>query len=75
MDDAVRVLERLDRIEELKAAGAPAGQLLGEIRSLLEEGERWLRSEGGGTELAAATLERCRRSLGTRGEEARTSAL
>lgn len=75
MDEALRVLERLDRIEELKHAGVPAGELLAEIRSLLGEGEQWLRTEGRGTELAATTLERCRRSLAEPGEEPRVRAL
>jgi hypothetical protein len=45
MDEARRVLERLERIEKLRGGGAPAAVLLGEVRALLSDGERWLASE------------------------------
>ena len=60
MDEARRVLERLDRIDDLKRAGAPAEDLLAEVRALLRDGEAWLARERGGTERARAALERCR---------------
>lgn len=56
MDEARRVLNRLDRIEALKAAGAARGALLGELRALLREGEAWAAAEGEGAEQAAAAL-------------------
>jgi hypothetical protein len=45
MDEARAVLQRLDRIEELDRAEAPAGELLGELRALVREAETWLRAE------------------------------
>jgi hypothetical protein len=46
MDEARRVLERLERIEALRDAAAEPRVLLGELRSLLREGEAWLAVEG-----------------------------
>ena len=45
MDEARAVLQRLDRIEKLDRAQAPAGELLGELRALVREAETWLRAE------------------------------
>ena len=47
MDEAQRVLERLDRIEELDRANAGPEELLAELRGLLEDAEAWVRTEGG----------------------------
>jgi hypothetical protein len=64
MDEARRVLERLKRIERLRGGGAPAGVLLGEVRALLADGERWLASEQPeGLDKARAALDRCRAGL------------
>ena len=64
MDEARRVLERLERIERLRDGGAPASVLLGEVRALLSEGERWLASERPeGLDEATAALDRCRAQL------------
>jgi hypothetical protein len=64
MDEARRVLERLERIECLREGGAPASVLLGEVRALLSDGERWLASERpDGLGGAMAALERCRARL------------
>ena len=57
MDEARTVIERLRRIEDLER------RLLGEVRALLVEGERWVAAEGPGTEAAAAALDRCRELL------------
>ena len=47
MDEAERVIERLDRIEPLnRVAAAPPGSLLGELRALVGEAEAWARLEG-----------------------------
>lgn len=46
MDEAAAVIERLARIEVLDASGAPAEQLLGELRELVVEAEAWSRLEG-----------------------------
>jgi len=63
MDEARAVLARLERIEALEAGGAPAGQLLEEVRGLLSDAEAWVRTEHAGTDLAETALERCRQAL------------
>jgi hypothetical protein len=78
VDEARTVIRRLERIEALRRSRAPAGELLGEVRRLLAEGEAWLAAErpagdarngngvaagGPGTEDAAAALADCRRRL------------
>ena len=71
MDEAARVLERLDRIDALRSAGAASPVLLGEVRELLSDVESWIRVEGAGTEGAESALTRCRVALGKhRGVEA-----
>ena len=80
MEEARRVIERLDRIDALRGAGAPAHELLGEVRKLLEEGEDWLAAEREGAERdgperAADALERCRALLGAGREEAATAPI
>ena len=45
MDEAIKVLTRLDRIEALRDAATPPGALLEEVRALLGEAEQWLRTE------------------------------
>jgi hypothetical protein len=81
MDEAHRVISRLERIEALQGAHAPPATLLVEVRQLLREGEAWLAAERRGirrtsaarlgddpTTAAAAALDGCRRSLDA-GEE------
>jgi hypothetical protein len=63
VDEARAVLGRLERIEALEAAGAPAGLLLDEVRGLLADAEAWVRTERDGTDLARTALERCREAL------------
>jgi GNAT superfamily N-acetyltransferase len=46
MDEAARVLERLERIDALGEAPARRGQLVGELRALVREAEAWARLEG-----------------------------
>ena len=70
MNEARRVIARLDRIETLKEAGAPAEELLGEVRALLRDGEAWLASEPGATERARAALDRCGDRIGRDAEAA-----
>jgi hypothetical protein len=60
MDEARRVMERLERIEALQEAEAPAAALLAEVRQLLRDGEAWLAAEGNGAEVALGALDRCR---------------
>jgi hypothetical protein len=57
MEEAAHVLERLERIESLRASNAPAAELLAELRALVEEAEAWAMVEGGEAgEAAAARL-------------------
>ena len=46
MDCADRVLARLDRLEQLEQSRAPPGDLLAELRALVEEAEEWALAEG-----------------------------
>ena len=64
MDEARRVLERLERIEALKDEGAKPRALLGELRALLVEGEAWVAAEGAGTERAGWALAELDAALG-----------
>lgn len=63
MDQARAVLDRLERIDALRQADAPAGVLLGEVRSLLSEAEAWVEADRPGR-VAESALERCREALG-----------
>jgi hypothetical protein len=60
VEEARRVLDRLERIDELER------RLLAEVRALVLEGERWAAAEGDGAETARAALARCRRILAQR---------
>lgn len=64
MDEARAVLARLDRIETLERQGAPPGVLLEELRGLVHDAEKWVRTEGG--ERAKDAVERCAAALTTR---------
>ena len=66
MDEALKVMDRLARIEALERDGCPADLLLGEVRALLHEAEAWVRAEPGGVERAAEALERSREALAAR---------
>ena len=63
MDEARVVLERLGRIEALERSGAPAPELLDELRALVVEAEAWARREGDGAEEAMDAVERSRAAL------------
>jgi hypothetical protein len=54
VEEAHAVLERLSRIERLDRCGAPAEELLAELRALVHEAERWARREGDERALEAA---------------------
>jgi len=47
MDEARRLMERLERIEALDRAAADPAELLAELRGLLRDAEAWVRVEGG----------------------------
>ena len=69
MDEARKVMERLERIEALQQAEAPAAALLAEVRQLLRDGEAWRAAEGSGADEALVSLERCRGKLSDAGAE------
>jgi len=48
VDESEAVLRRLERIERLDRSGAPAAELVVELRALVAEAEAWSRREGGG---------------------------
>lgn len=64
VEQARAVIGRLERIESLRQAEAPAGVLLGEVRALLAEAEAWVEADRPG-ERALEALERCRDALTT----------
>jgi hypothetical protein len=47
MEEARKVIERLERIEALDRAAADPAELLAEVRGLLHDAEAWVRVEGG----------------------------
>jgi hypothetical protein len=63
VEQARAVLDRLERIEALRSADAPAGVLLDEVRSLLAEAEAWIEVERPGAR-AEAALERAQQAIG-----------
>jgi hypothetical protein len=48
MEEARRVLARLERVESLDRANAGPAELLEELRGLLRDAEAWVRVEGDG---------------------------
>jgi hypothetical protein len=59
-DEASRVVRRLKRIEALERGRASAGQLLGELRALVDEAEAWARAGVGdwsGDAVGASSVE------------------
>ena len=54
MEEARAVLARLNRIEQLDRRNAPTAELLGELRALVGEAERWARREDDERALEAA---------------------
>jgi hypothetical protein len=47
MEEARRVIERLERIEALDRSSASPAELLAELRGLLHDAEAWVRVDGG----------------------------
>lgn len=70
MDEARAVIGRLDRIGRLEREGAPAPELLAELRALVVEAEAWVRAEPGGTEAARVALARLEERLERDGRRA-----
>ena len=63
MDEARRVLARLERIEELQRGDAPPASLLDELRALLHEAEAWAKTERDVPETALDAVSRSRQML------------
>jgi hypothetical protein len=63
MEEARRVLTRLERIEALDREQALPADLLAELRLLLVEAEAWARAEGAIPGPAADAMSRCRELL------------
>jgi hypothetical protein len=63
MEEARRVLARLERIEELQRGDASAASLLDELRALLHEAEAWARAERDVPETALDAVSRSRQML------------
>jgi hypothetical protein len=68
MDEARLVLTRLDRIDELERKGAPADELLEELRGLVRDAETWLRAEPE-PHGAVEALAECRHALASARQE------
>lgn len=62
VDQARAVLTRLERIDALKQADAPARVLLDEVRELLSEAEAWVAADRPG-ETAEEALARSRKAF------------
>jgi hypothetical protein len=62
MDEARRVIDRLEQIEALRRRSATPVEVLGEVRALLAESEAWLRSEEH-AEAARDAVDRVRKAL------------
>jgi hypothetical protein len=63
MDEARRVIERLERIERLARDATPTAAMLDELRALVREAEAWTRAERADTTDAESALESLRRTL------------
>jgi hypothetical protein len=63
VEEARRVLARLERIEALDRQRAQPGALLSELRALLVEAEAWVRTERTAPDAALEAVERCRLML------------
>ena len=58
MEQERAILERLERIDSLQRADAPARVVLAEIRCLLSDAEQWVREDPSAPGRAATALER-----------------
>jgi hypothetical protein len=59
MDEAAKVMARLERIDGLDPEREPPGRLLDELRALVREAEAWARAEGDAR--ASRAVERLRK--------------
>jgi hypothetical protein len=63
MDEARRVLARLERIEALQRERALPADLLAEVRALLDDAEAWVRAEREAPDSARQAVARGRQML------------
>jgi hypothetical protein len=63
MEEARRVLARLERIESLDREQAQPADLLAELRAFLVEAEAWARAERTVPNEASQAMDRCRALL------------
>ncbi|MBM3679212.1 MAG: hypothetical protein FJW96_15270 [Actinobacteria bacterium] len=61
MEEAARIIERLERIDAMRREAAGPRELLGELRCLLRDAEAWAAVEGG--EGASQAVDRLRDAL------------
>jgi hypothetical protein len=66
MDEARRVIDRLERIDALRSAGAAPRALLVELRELVREGQEWAGVEGREAGAARAALDSIEEALAAR---------
>lgn len=59
VEEARAVIARLDRIEAMALARAPAALVLSELELLAPEAKRWLEREGPAAAAARVALEHC----------------
>jgi hypothetical protein len=59
VEEARALIARLDRIEAMALARAPAELVLSELELLVPEAMRWLKREGPAAAAARVALERC----------------
>ena len=62
MEEARKVLERLERIQALDQERAHPRAVLAELRVLVSEAEAWVRAEHG-DEAATAAVQHCKHAL------------
>jgi len=74
MEEARRLLARLERIEALDRGQAAPGDLLAELQVLLAEAETWARAEHPVPNAAIEALDRCRELLCEAGNAERISS-
>jgi hypothetical protein len=72
VDESEAVLRRLERIEQLDRSGAPAADLLEELRALVAEADSWSKGEGG--DVGERAVDDLRRALSVQARNVRAQA-
>jgi hypothetical protein len=63
MEEARRLLARLDRVEALQREGAAPTRLLAELDALVEEAEAWISAERDVADPVVDIVRRCREMI------------